>query len=422
MPKAGWNEAVLADIFRIVSDSCWPRSKPDAEYWHHSLPSFDLCGGPTLERGEQIESNKTVITQPVVLVSKLNPRIPRVSLVENLDQVVPHCASTEFIAYTPRVKCSLRFFRWFFGSEPWTRRLMAAATGTTNSHTRVTPRETLTWKIIIPSPPEQETIAESLDVLDDAIQKTLAVLAKLREIKLGLLHDLLTRGIDEHGRLRDPARHPEQFQETPIGLLPRRWTAAPLGEQLTDIEAGHSPSCPSIPAAPGEWGVLKVSAVNHLGFVPEENKQIVNWCDVDESCEVRVGDLLMTRCNTPELVGAACIVEETPARLMLCDKTLRLSVNPERDEPRFLVHVLRMPSVRRQIEISATGSSGSMKNISQSDIRAYLVPRPLADEQRRIAQRIDTLFSQIAAEQCYLAKLRAIKSGLAQDLLAAEST
>lgn len=264
---------------------------------------------------------------------------------------------------------------------------------------------------------EQSRIAEILDTLDAAIRETEAVVAKLRQVKAGLLHDLLTRGLDEHGQLRDPERHPEQFQDSRLGRIPNGWTAEPLYAQLVGIEAGHSPSCPGFAASPGEWGVLKVSAVTHDGYVPTENKRIEDAHDVDGSCEVKVGDLLMTRCNTPELVGAACIVDQTPPCLMLCDKTLRLVVNPERDDLRYLVHTLRMPVVRRQIEISATGSSGSMKNISQDDIRGYVVPRPPADEQRRISKRVDALLARIAAEQDQLAKLHALKHGLAHDLL-----
>ena len=269
----------------------------------------------------------------------------------------------------------------------------------------------------LPHPNEQSHIAEILNTLDATIRETEAVVAKLRQVKAGLLHDLLTRGLDEHGQLRDPARHPEQFKDSPLGRIPKEWTAEPLGAQITGIEAGHSPSCPGFAASPGEWGVLKVSAVTHEGFVPTENKRIENMHSVDQACQVKIGDLLITRCNTPELVGAACLVDQTPPCLMLCDKTLRLLVNPKRDELRFLVQALQMPNVRWQIEISATGSSGSMKNISQEDIRGYIVPRPSVDEQRRISRRADALLARIAAEQDQHSKLNSLKRGLAHDLL-----
>jgi hypothetical protein len=85
--------------------------------------------------------------------------------------------------------------------------------------------------------PEQFRIAEILDTLDAAIREAEAVVAKLKKVKAGLLHDLLTRGLDEHGQLRDPARHPEQFQGSPLGYIPKSWDIAPLGQSF-DMQLG----------------------------------------------------------------------------------------------------------------------------------------------------------------------------------------
>ena len=74
-----------------------------------------------------------------------------------------------------------------------------------------------------PTVEEQRRIADILDAADAAIRQTEAVIAKLRQMKAGLLHDLLTRGLDEQGRLRDPAAHPEQFKDSPLGRIPKEW-------------------------------------------------------------------------------------------------------------------------------------------------------------------------------------------------------
>jgi type I restriction enzyme S subunit len=83
-------------------------------------------------------------------------------------------------------------------------------------------------RLEVPVPPlsEQRSIAEILDTLDEAIRKTEQVIAKLQQMKQGLLHDLLTRGIDANGELRDPERHPEQFKDSPLGWIPRGWEVA----------------------------------------------------------------------------------------------------------------------------------------------------------------------------------------------------
>jgi type I restriction enzyme, S subunit len=86
-----------------------------------------------------------------------------------------------------------------------------------------------TVHIWAPQPSEQRKIAHILDTVDEAIAKTEAVIAKLKQVRAGLLHDLLTRGIDENGQLRDPIAHPEQFQESSLGQIPREWHISTLG-------------------------------------------------------------------------------------------------------------------------------------------------------------------------------------------------
>jgi type I restriction enzyme S subunit len=81
----------------------------------------------------------------------------------------------------------------------------------------------------MPPKPEQDFIAAVLDTVDEAIAKTEAVIAKLKQVRAGLLHDLLTRGLDEHGQLRDPIVHPEQFQDSLLGQIPREWSCEVLG-------------------------------------------------------------------------------------------------------------------------------------------------------------------------------------------------
>ena len=92
-----------------------------------------------------------------------------------------------------------------------------------------------------PPPRTVRCIAEILDTLDEAIRKTEQVIAKLQQMKQGLLHDLLTRGIDDNGELRDPERHPEQFKDSPLGRIPREWRVASISESCEAVvDCPHS--------------------------------------------------------------------------------------------------------------------------------------------------------------------------------------
>lgn len=265
---------------------------------------------------------------------------------------------------------------------------------------------------------EQRAIAQILDTLDTAIHETEALIDKLKAVKQGLLHDLLTRGIDANGQLRPPqSEAPQLYKESPLGWIPREWEVQSIAALLTDIEAGKSPSCPDTPASSGSWGVLKVSAVHPDGFRSDQNKLVEHESLVNPAYEVHSGDLLITRANTPELVGMACLVEDPQPKLMLCDKTLRLLVNDGIASKEYLFLCLQQPYIRSQIESSATGTSMSMKNISQAAIRNLLVAVAPLQEQIEISVRANVLALKLRQEMAVLEKLRQQKSGLMDDLL-----
>jgi len=158
---------------------------------------------------------------------------------------------------------------------------------------------------------------------------------------------------------------------------------------LSAIEAGKSLKAEPRPAGPDEMGVLKLSAVTWGTFDPSENKTLPPDADVAGVPTVEQGDLLISRANTTELVGAVAIPVDSHPNLILSDKTLRLVVDPALGERRYLYYALRSPVARQHIESRATGTSGSMRNISQETIREIPVPLPPLSAQRRIAAILD---------------------------------
>lgn len=182
-----------------------------------------------------------------------------------------------------------------------------------------------------------------------------------------------------------PAAYLRQIFDSPEA---QSWETKPLGDCLTNIQAGKSISCVEIPANLDEWGVLKVNAVSWQKFDPEANKVLPSDFVPNPEHEVKVGDLLISRANTTELVGAVVLVEETRPRLMLSDKTLRLDTNPQKVIKEYLEIILREPRARAFIEENATGTSDSMKNISQELIRKIPISLPSLGIQKNIAQNI----------------------------------
>lgn len=271
--------------------------------------------------------------------------------------------------------------------------------------------------VLLPPLHEQRRIAQILDTLDNQItilhnihKKLLlardALCQRLLRPGLSLLEDIATSGL---GNLYGKEFVDESRCKT--------WRVEPLDLHLLGIDAGKSPDLDDRPAGPGEWGVLKVSAIKQEKFVPSENKVAINPSHHVSEYEVRGGDLLMTRANTAELVGLACVVSQSPPGLMLSDKTLRLRVDPANTDPQFVALLLSVPQIRRQIVTHATGTSGSMKNISQQAIRGLVMPWPDASHQRNIVR---SLAQMSALQECNLQqtkKLFSLKLGLMDDLL-----
>ncbi len=210
----------------------------------------------------------------------------------------------------------------------------------------------------------------------------------------------------------EQARKAAQRQSNDAELLVRRILAetsnemgnvkrVKLGELLKGIESGKSFQTLERLADDGEMGVLKVSAVSWTEFRPSEAKAVDARHVPSDRHRVREGDLLMTRANTVELVGAVVRVDRGYPNRLLSDKTLRLVLDETRIHPDYLLQMLRMPEARKHIESNATGTSNSMRNISQDTIQSTPIPLlPLAHQQRlsRRLLEVEAALSEVRQE------------------------
>lgn len=147
-----------------------------------------------------------------------------------------------------------------------------------------------------------------------------------------------------------------------------------LGSLLVGIESGKNLRCVERPPLTGERGVIKVSAVTWGRFDPSKSKTLPADYTPPEKARIRKGDLLLSRANTLELVGAPVIVEEQPTDLFLSDKVLRLLVAD--NDKHWVLWFLRSPAGRSQIEEMSSGNQMSMRNIGQDALRRIVLPYP----------------------------------------------
>ncbi|MCC7277375.1 MAG: restriction endonuclease subunit S [Chromatiaceae bacterium] len=186
-----WEVKCLGEIASLRRDHVVPASFPEQIFVHFSLPAFDDGMKPVLERGSEIGSNKFRIPKDAVLVSKLNPRIPRVWAPEHIpDQAV---ASTEFLLLVPKDRVSRGFLFVCCTSPYFCERMELAATGTTGSHQRISPSVALSIAISLPTDVNEQTaIATVLSDMDAELATLAARRDKTRALKQAMMQELLT--------------------------------------------------------------------------------------------------------------------------------------------------------------------------------------------------------------------------------------
>ena len=172
---------------------------------------------------------------------------------------------------------------------------------------------------------------------------------------------------------------------------PMKWDIYQLDECLERIDNGKSFICSDKPRNGDNPAILKLSAATYGDYRPNENKALLDESLFVESSEVHAGDLLFTRKNTPELVGTAAYVQNTPPKLMMPDLIFRLVPN-EKVNAVFLWQLINCKEFRLVIQAISGGSAKSMSNISKErlgKIKVICPPRELQDSLIPFVKRVD---------------------------------
>lgn len=266
----------------------------------------------------------------------------------------------------------------------------------------------------VPPLPEQRRIAEVLDTADEAIRQTEALIAKLKQMKQGLLHDLLTRGLDENGELRDPVAHPEQFKDSPLGRIPTGWVVTRLRD-AADVFGGKR-----LPA--GHLYAEQATGYRYLRVIDFFNRP-VEWSELEalkhatflalQRYEIHPGELFISIAGSLGYVGV--LRPNTRDRIVLTENAARIVIRDAFDAE-FLALQMNGAGVQAQIE-AAKGTGGGVPKLALFRIENLCLAVPSVEEQKQLVALLSAHDARIHAEQAYLHKLQLLKQGLMQDLL-----
>jgi type I restriction enzyme, S subunit len=203
--------------------------------------------------------------------------------------------------------------------------------------------------------------------------------------------------------------------------LPKGWKISSIDALVADLETGVSVTGADMPASDNEFGVLKVSAVSNGRFHPEQNKRIIGTELERATAKPKKGSILVSRCNTLSLVGDNALVRIDYDNLYLPDKLWQLKFRDDACvDVIWLSQVLQTRRVRTQLLRLATGTSGSMKNISKESFMTLEIAQPPLPEQRKIADILSTWDAALEKLDDLIAVKERRKKGLMQQLLTGE--
>ena len=306
--------------------------------------------------------------------------------------------STEFHILRARPGTSDRYLYHLTRTDRFRRRAEALMTGSAGQR-RVPTEFFRRYQIRVPPLEEQQRIAKILDAIDETVQTTERIIAKLTVVRLGIMREQLTPGMS---------------------------TSPPPGWEISSIEellGNHDPAMRSGPFGSAllaselvDEGVplLGIDNVQTERFVADY-RRFVTPAKAHELRRYRVlpRDLMITIMGT---VGRCCIVPEAIGNALSSKHVWTLTLDPERYLPELAcLQVNSAPWALAHFGRDAQG--GIMSAIRSETLCSLQLPTPPMAEQRRIWAVLQAAASKIDAHLVQLSKLRQLRSGLAADLL-----
>ena len=391
----GWRIVRLGDVaFLRKKQVEWVDNDPRLYIaLEHISPAGSLNGRGT---ASESVSHKTAFQEGDTLYGKLRPNLRKI-IRADFDGV----CSAELLAIFAGDSMDGAFLSHTLRSDPLHRHAMRGIAGTKMprtswSHLRA-------FQFPCPPPSEQRAIAAVLDSIDEAIERTEAVIAATKRLRDALLHELLTRGL--------PGQHTEFKQVLGVGIIPARWKVVRLGDVAN----------------------VTFSSVDKKTLDDEIAVQLCNYTDVFYNRRIRTemdfmtatatrtelerwslkrGDVLFTKdSETPDEIGVPSVVTEDMPNV-LCGYHLGLArprVNAIKGE--FLTEALRSQASRREFARVANGVTRFGLTLNTTHSLPVVLP-PFV-EQCAIAgllERADEVIDHTRAERSALQALKAAAS------------
>ena len=338
-----------------------------------------------------------------ILVSTVRPNLRGFARVPEAARNL--VASTGFAVVSPRRTVNGSFVYQHVMTSQFAQYLENAATG--QAYPAVLASDVAGFTLPIPPLPEQRAIAAVLDSIDEAIERTEAVIAAIERLRDALLHELLTRGV--------PGWHSKWKEAPGIGTVPACWEVVRLGDMAERITKGTTPT--TLGREYSQTGVrfLRVGNVTDGGTISEEDQRFIDddTHTMLSRSVLRENDFVLSIAGT--LGRSALITRDIlPANVNQALAIIRLAIDAQL-LPKFLSLVLRGNSIRLQIEDMRVELAQA--NISLQQVKALRVALPATQEQRHIADMLAAVDDTIERGRAEMNVLQTVKASATDALL-----
>lgn len=242
---AHWEIAPACSRLTAVSSQVNKEWLVGREVFHYSIPVVQELGDGRFESGDDIDSGKNLLTQPTLLISKLNPR--KGTIVWAIPRSVPTVCSGEFVCLMPTA-CSGQYAEYTYRSENVRQYLDSTVESVTKSHQRANPAFVRKLKWAWPPLPEQRAIAAFLDRetarIDGLIERKQRQIELLQEKRAALISHAVTKGLPAAAAAQaglDPNAKTKPSGIEWLGDIPEHWEVLPI-KRVAKMDSGHTPS------------------------------------------------------------------------------------------------------------------------------------------------------------------------------------
>ncbi|WP_240333414.1 restriction endonuclease subunit S [Salinibacter ruber] len=402
-----WNISSLPNVVEIEMGSSPPSSTYNEQ--EEGLPFYQ----GNADFGHMTPKVSTWCSDPVKTAGEDDVLISIRAPVGDLNIADEHCCIGRGLAALRPDK--MNGFYLFYGLAQRSRWLSRLASGSTFKSVSSADLE----KVDLPVPPlpEQRKIASVLYAVDQAIQKTEAIIEQAKRVKRGLLQDLFSFGVGSDDRLRDPDQNPGSFRETKLGSLPSDWEVIPMGKAIStlyrypsyyDIEYVDK----GVPEVRGELlrpdGTINLST-EEIRYVSEETASEYPRVRLEEN------DFVISVRGTVGKVGR---IPPSLAGGVITANLIRVKFDTDLILPDYAQVMLLSRQFQRRLD--ALTSATTIKTIKADDLRRIPVRLPNFSEQQRISKVVQSRTEKVRKEQAQLDELLRLKKGLMQNLLTGE--